>query len=32
MVAWGADLLNAKRRAHRHAVDLVRDVLGGTDS
>jgi len=32
MVALGADLLNAKRRAHRHAVDLVRDVLGGTDS
>jgi hypothetical protein len=29
MVAMGADLLNAKRRAHQHAVDLVRDVLGG---
>lgn len=32
MVALGADLLNAKRRAHRHAVDLVRDVLGGAGS
>jgi len=29
MVAIGADLLNAKRRAHQHAIDLVRGALGG---
>jgi len=30
MVAMGADLLNAKRRAHQQAVELLRDALGGT--
>lgn len=30
MVSMGADLLNAKRRAHQNAVDLVREALVGT--